>query len=111
MRRAVVLLTHGPAPEGWRALPSPDAVRELADTQYLLIEGGARTAAAFLAAGLVDRLLLYRAPIVIGAGLPSVGDIGLSSLAQAHGQWSLVDRRRLGSDCLDVYSHTPCSPA
>ena len=85
--------------------------------QYLLIEGGAGAAAAFLRAGLVDRLLIYRAPIIIGGGLPGIGDIGLTTLADAHGQWRLAERRQLGSDTLEVYTsgeiHTkvPCSQA
>ena len=69
----------------------------------LLVEGGAHTAAAFLAAGLVDRLLLYRAPILIGGGAPALGDIGLMRLDDAHGRWRLSDSRLLGNDRLDVY--------
>ena len=80
------------------------------DVQYLLVEGGAGAAAAFLKAGLVDRLLIYRAPIVIGGGLPGIGDIGLAALGAAHGQWRMTDRRQLGSDTLEVYEHIPCSP-
>ena len=70
---------------------------------HLLVEGGAQTAAAFLAAGLVDRLLLYRAPILIGGGMAALADIGLGSLAQAHGRWRLLDARQLGADRLEVY--------
>lgn len=103
------VLTRGAVPEGWRALPSPQAIHTMADTHYLFIEGGAQTAAAFLAAGLVDRLLIYRAPILIGGGMPGVADIGLASLADAHGQWQQIDRRTLGSDTLEVYEHAPCS--
>ena len=98
-----LVLTRGAAPEGWRALPAPDAIRELDDMQYLFVEGGAGAAASFLKAGLVDRILLYRAPIVIGGGLPGVADLGLTDLASAHGQWALTDQRRLGSDTLEVY--------
>lgn len=104
------VLTQGPAPEGWQALPSPEAISTMGDVQHLFVEGGAATAAAFLKAGLVDRILLYRAPIVIGGGLPGIADIGLATLADAHGQWRLTERRLLGSDTLDVYSRTPCSP-
>ncbi len=104
------VLTRGAAPAGWLALPSPQAISGMADVQYLFVEGGARTAAAFLAAGLVDRLLLYRAPIVIGAGRRAIGNIGLASLAEAHGQWRMTDRRQLGSDSLEVYERAPCSP-
>lgn len=98
------VLTKGKAPQGWRALPSPEALADMPEVQYLFVEGGAQAAAAFLAAGLVDRLLIYRAPLVIGAGLPSIGDIGLASLAEAHGQWRPDDRRQLGSDVLEVYT-------
>ena len=70
---------------------------------YLLVEGGAETAAAFLGADLVDRLLLYRAPILIGAGKSAIGDLGLGDLAAAHGRWQMLDARQLGSDRLEVY--------
>ena len=63
-----------------------------------MIEGGAETAAAFLRADLVDRLLLYRAPILIGSGLAGIGDIGLTDLADAHGRWRQTEERRFGPD-------------
>ena len=100
-RRAV--LTRDAAPDGWEAIASPEAVRAFADVQYVLVEGGASAAAAFLKADLVDRLLLYRAPILIGGGRAALGDIGLASLADAHGRWRLNDARTLGSDRLEVY--------
>ncbi len=84
-------------------LASPAAIATLPATDHLLVEGGAATAAAFIAADLVDRLLLYRAPILIGGGLPALGDIGLGCLADAHGRWRLHDARALGSDRLEVY--------
>jgi diaminohydroxyphosphoribosylaminopyrimidine deaminase/5-amino-6-(5-phosphoribosylamino)uracil reductase len=105
------VLTRGKAPAGWLALPSLEAISDMAEIQYLFVEGGAQTAAAFLAAGLVDRLLLYRAPLVIGGGRQAIGDIGLASLAEAHGQWRMSDRRQLGSDTLEVYERAPCSQA
>jgi diaminohydroxyphosphoribosylaminopyrimidine deaminase / 5-amino-6-(5-phosphoribosylamino)uracil reductase len=105
------VLTHGDAPEGWQAIASPAAIATMEGVQYLLVEGGAGAAAAFLAAGLVDRLLIYRAPIIIGGGLPGIGDIGLGALAEAHGQWRMTERRQLGSDTLEVYQRVPCSQA
>ena len=97
------LLTRSAAPEGWLRLGSPEDVRALAGINELLVEGGAGAAAAFLAADLVDRLLVYRAPILIGAGKGAVGDLSLASLADAHGRWRLVEARELGSDRLEVY--------
>ncbi|MES2753723.1 MAG: bifunctional diaminohydroxyphosphoribosylaminopyrimidine deaminase/5-amino-6-(5-phosphoribosylamino)uracil reductase RibD [Pseudomonadota bacterium] len=98
-----LILTRGPAPAGWRALDTPAAIAALTDVNDLLVEGGARAATAFLAADLVDRLLLYRAPILIGGGTAALGDIGLTGLAVAHGRWRLHDARALGSDRLEVY--------
>jgi diaminohydroxyphosphoribosylaminopyrimidine deaminase/5-amino-6-(5-phosphoribosylamino)uracil reductase len=95
-----LLLTSGEAPEGWTAIASPQAID---DIDSLLVEGGAGAASAFLAADRVDRLLLYRAPILIGGGKPALGDIGLTDLADAHGRWRLSDSRLLGTDRLDVY--------
>lgn len=104
------VLTRGAAPDGWTDLASPDDLSAMGDIQYLLVEGGAQTAAAFLRADLVDRLLIYRAPIMIGGGLPGIADFGLTNLAAAHGRWRRSDTRHLGNDTLEVYEHTPCSP-
>ncbi len=98
-----MVLTSGEAPDSWTAVADITAPGAFGDAQYLFVEGGAQAAAAFLAADMVDRLLLYRAPIIVGAGVPCIGDIGLGSLADAHGRWRNVDRRTLGSDALDVY--------
>jgi diaminohydroxyphosphoribosylaminopyrimidine deaminase/5-amino-6-(5-phosphoribosylamino)uracil reductase len=100
------VLTRKSAPPGWTAIADISAPGAFGEAQYLLVEGGAGAAAAFLAADRVDRLLLYRAPIVIGEGRPCVADIGLTNLEAAHGRWTLTDRRRLGSDTLDVYERT-----
>lgn len=98
-----LVLTRRRAPAGWEAIAAPTDIAALAGIDHLLVEGGAQTAAAFLALGLVDRLLLYRAPILIGAGTPALGDIGLTDLAAAHGAWRLHDARMLGTDRLEVY--------
>ena len=101
-----LLLSRTPEP-GWETLSDPAAVAGLHGVDHLLVEGGAGAAAAFLRAGLVDRLLLYRAPILIGAGRAALGDIGLGDLGQAHGRWRLDDARTLGSDRLEVYQRVP----
>lgn len=104
-----VMLGSGVAPEGWEVIRSPHDIAQL-DCNSVLVEGGAQTASAFLKAGLVDRLLLYRAPILIGNGKHSLGDIGLDSLGAAHNRWQLSDRRMLGKDTLEVYE-AACLPA
>jgi len=90
-------------PDGVETIRDPREIATLAGVDHLFVEGGAQTASAFLAEGLVDRILLYRAPILIGAGTPALGDIGLASLTDAHGRWTLVDSRMLGIDRLEVY--------
>ena len=98
-----LLLTHGDAPEGWQAVHSPADAVALSGINEILVEGGAQTAAAFLGAGLVDRLILYRAPILIGAGRACLADIGLVDLSAAHGLWQLCDARQLGPDRVEIY--------
>ena len=96
------LLTSGSAPAGWRGLPSPQDIALLAPAQYLMVEGGAKTARAFLAAGLVDRLMLYRAPQVVGGNGASLPELGAQELASSP-HWIRTDSRPLGNDRLDVY--------
>lgn len=100
-RRAV--LTRGAGVDGWERLGGPDDLFRLEGVNDLLVEGGSATASAFLTADLVDRLLVYRAPILIGEGKSSIGYIGLTSLADAHRRWRPADERRLGIDRLEVY--------
>ena len=100
-QRAV--LTRGVPPNGVKVISTPEQIETL-DAFYLYIEAGANIAASFLSADLVDRLEIYRAPIVIGNGYAAVGDIGLGTLADAHGRWALEERRQLGSDSFEAYS-------
>ena len=100
-RRA--LLTRGDAVDGWEILTNPADVCRLHDVNDLLVEGGSATATAFLSEDLVDRILIYRAPIIVGEGKSSFGYVGLDAVADAHGRWKLVDEQRLGVDRLEVY--------
>jgi len=53
------------------------------DRQHVFLEGGPTLAAAFLAAGLVDEIVTYVAPMLLGAGLPAVADLGITTIADA----------------------------
>lgn len=99
------LLTSGAAPAGWHALSEPARIAAMADVQNLMVEGGAVTARALLAAGLVDRLLLYRAPRTIGGSGPCLPELTETALA-ADPAWRLIDTRALGNDTLQVYEQS-----
>ena len=98
-----LVLTSGAVGAGWAAVSSPSAIARLDGVNDLLVEGGARTAAAFVAEDLVDTLVLYRAPIIIGDGTSALAAIGLDRLDTAHGRWRLADARALGQDRLEIY--------
>jgi len=78
-------------------------VHRLHDVNDLLVEGGSSTATAFLTEDLVDRILIYRAPIIVGEGKSSFGYVGLDAIADAHDRWRFVDDEQLGVDRLEVY--------
>lgn len=51
--------------------------------RYVLVEGGPVLAGAFWAAGLVDRVVAYLAPALLGAGANALGDAGVGSIDAA----------------------------
>lgn len=54
----------------------------------VLVEGGAELAAALLRARLVDRLVWFHAPLVIGGdGLPAIAGLGVDRLEEAIALW------------------------
>ncbi len=68
----------------------------------VLVEGGTGVATTLLGADGIDRLLFYRAPIVLG-GRRGIGDLGLIDLAAAHGRWRLASALSLGPDRVEEY--------
>ena len=71
----LTLGTHDPA----------EVLRELTSrgVHRVLLEGGATLAAAFLRARLVDEVVLYLAPALLGAGAPLVADLGALGIGDA----------------------------
>lgn len=73
-----------------------------AGVRHLMVEGGSRILSAFLTAGLVDELIVYLAPTLLGAGTAALDDLGIGTLADAQ-QWDWDEAtggavRRLGRD-------------
>jgi len=62
-----------------------EALDELfaAGVRHLMVEGGSRILSAFLAAGLVDELIVYLAPTLLGSGTSALEDLGITTLADS----------------------------
>ena len=70
----------------------------------VLVEGGGQVAAAFLKAGLVDRISSYRAGLVLGGdGRSAVGELGFNRLDFAP-RFRLVSARSLAGDTLESWA-------
>ncbi|WP_407152170.1 bifunctional diaminohydroxyphosphoribosylaminopyrimidine deaminase/5-amino-6-(5-phosphoribosylamino)uracil reductase RibD [Bradyrhizobium sp. ORS 86] len=69
----------------------------------LMVEGGARVASSFVAAGLVDEIWLLRGPESIGAdGVPALDALPLAAITQSP-SFRLRASEALGKDSLDIY--------
>lgn len=95
--------------KGLEVIPAP-AVRRDLDLEFvleylgrrgirgLLVEGGGVTAGRFMRSGFVDKLTVFYAPKVVGGdGLPMVGPLGVSHMADASG-FRLESVERLEED-------------
>jgi diaminohydroxyphosphoribosylaminopyrimidine deaminase/5-amino-6-(5-phosphoribosylamino)uracil reductase len=67
----------------------------------VLVEGGPTLASAVLAADLADELFVYLAPVLLGGTGLAVGDLGVSTLAQAK-RLTVASVETLGADLLVV---------
>lgn len=72
---------------GQATLLDPAAVLGLLHRRGLrsvLLEGGPNLAGSFLAAGLVDRVVAYLAPMLLGTGPAALADAGVATITGAH---------------------------
>jgi len=67
------------------------------DATSVLLEGGPTLAGAFVAAGLVDRIVGYVAPALLGDGRHALGAAGAGTITAAH-RFRLDDVTRVGDD-------------
>ena len=70
----------------------------------LLVEGGAALGTSFLQDNLVDRLIIFRAPLILGKEALGAFSGFPSTTIGAAPRWRLVDARRFGDDEMTVYS-------
>ncbi|MEY8016810.1 bifunctional diaminohydroxyphosphoribosylaminopyrimidine deaminase/5-amino-6-(5-phosphoribosylamino)uracil reductase RibD [Mycobacterium servetii] len=87
--RTMLIRTHDPM----------EVLKAVSDRTDVLLEGGPTLAGAFLRAGLVNRILVYLAPILLGGPVTAVDDVGVPSIARAL-RWQFDGIDRAGPDLL-----------
>jgi diaminohydroxyphosphoribosylaminopyrimidine deaminase/5-amino-6-(5-phosphoribosylamino)uracil reductase len=113
----VLDLTDGSSPSAEAALRAAGveahAVSSLAEAmrhlgtrgvRHLLVEGGATLGSSLLADGLVDRLVIFQAPVILGAGALSAFAAFPSQRAGQAPRFRVVERKALGADLMTVYA-------
>lgn len=125
-----VIVGRRPIPEGASVLDHPalaarglagpirltgdDLAADLASLSELgirsvFVEGGPAIVSSLIAAGLVDELLVYVAPALLGGPKLALGDIGVTGMAGIK-RLRLAGVERLGDDLLLVASPETASP-
>lgn len=87
--RTMVIRTHDPH----------EVIKALSDRTDVLIEGGPTLAGAFLRAGVINRILAYIAPILLGGPITAIDDVGVLSIAHAQ-RWQFDGILPIGPDVL-----------
>jgi len=68
----------------------------------VLVEAGPTFGSALLAAGLIDEIVIYLAPAILGSGLSSVADLGIKSIDEKL-QLSLISQEVIDQDIKLTY--------
>jgi ABC-type nitrate/sulfonate/bicarbonate transport system substrate-binding protein len=78
----------------------------------LLVEGGARIAGSLIGAGLVDRLVIFRAPLALGENALEAFAYAPEGFASSLRETRVVEQRRFGEDVMTTYAlqDVSCSP-
>nr|WP_285033745.1 bifunctional diaminohydroxyphosphoribosylaminopyrimidine deaminase/5-amino-6-(5-phosphoribosylamino)uracil reductase RibD [Mycolicibacterium sp. lyk4-40-TYG-92] len=85
--RTMVIRTHDPV----------EVLQALSDRTDVILEGGPTLAGAFVRAGLVDRILAYLAPTLLGGPITAIDDAGVSTISQAR-RWRFDGVETVGAD-------------
>ena len=121
--RVVMGLSEVPSAAAFRAPPDgrsqvlntrdPDqalAALMAVGVRHVLLECGPRLASAFLRADLVDRVVWFAAPILLGGpALAVIDDVGVGTLTDAR-RWQLRELREVGSDVRMDFSRAGVAP-
>jgi diaminohydroxyphosphoribosylaminopyrimidine deaminase / 5-amino-6-(5-phosphoribosylamino)uracil reductase len=87
--RTMIIRTHDPH----------EVIKSLSDRTDVLVEGGPTLAGAFLRAGVIDRILAYVAPIMLGGPITAVDDVGVPTITRA-ARWRFDGMEMIGPDVL-----------
>lgn len=85
--RTMLIRTHDPH----------EVLRSLGDRTDVILEGGPTLAGAFLRAGVINRIVAYVAPILLGGPITAVDDIGVLSMVHAQ-RWRFDGINAIGPD-------------
>ncbi len=99
----VEVIAVEPDEAGFPALEQAFAILAERGLTRILVEGGGKLAASLIRADLVDRMIWFRAPSVIGGdGLPGIAAFGIDTVAEAP-RWQRVRADILGDDLLETF--------
>ena len=103
---------------GVRVLAAPDIQAGLErlyaeGIRSILVEGGARLAGRLIDRSLVDRMVIFRAPVTLGAGALDAFGHAPSMTPDVIGRLPVLETASFGDDTMTTYAltPTPCSPA
>ncbi|MBL8781374.1 MAG: bifunctional diaminohydroxyphosphoribosylaminopyrimidine deaminase/5-amino-6-(5-phosphoribosylamino)uracil reductase RibD [Alphaproteobacteria bacterium] len=94
---------HVPAAENGIDLSAALKILAQRGLTRIFVEGGATLAASLVKADLVDNLLWYRAPAIMGEGISALGSLSLGELASLP-RFRREETIRLGEDVLETYA-------
>jgi diaminohydroxyphosphoribosylaminopyrimidine deaminase/5-amino-6-(5-phosphoribosylamino)uracil reductase len=82
------------------------------DVRSLLVEAGPRLAGSFFAESLVDRLVIFQSPLVLGERAPKAFAFAPRDFESSLRNRPVVEQRRIGDDVMTTYAlqDVPCSP-
>ncbi len=102
----ITLLPVAAAPTGRISIAAALQALGAAGLTRLLVEGGGKLAASFLAEDCVDSLVVFRGPAIMGGdGIPAIAALGIDRIADAL-RFRPVDSRPIGTDRAETYART-----